>query len=59
MDVSRNKQLGRPGVSARPLDPSHLLLPSDDEDDKGHWVVGNEEDADWCRWSYQVCLVGK
>ena len=36
MDVSRNKQLlRRPGVSRPPsLDPSHLLLPSDGEDDK-------------------------
>ena len=37
MDVSRNKQLlRRPGVSRRPsLGPSsHLLLPSDGEDDK-------------------------
>ena len=55
MDVSRNKQLRSARCVRAALGSPHLLSPSDDEDDKGHWVVGN----DWCRWSYQVCLVGK
>ena len=59
MDVSRNKQLRSARCVRAALGSPHLILPSDDEDDKGHLVVGNEEDADWCRWSYQVCLVGK
>ena len=45
--MSGNKQLrsARCVRALALLGYPHLLLPSDDEDDKGHWVVGNEEDA--------------